>query len=150
MSFSGFFSQADANRRRDALLSGTSAGPAQALRRQHELASAELRARLPFQWEPGVVRSRYQGPPIFEHGPAAVHIWLQEPLGLDNGRQARRRGDWLCMASLDESTGELRYEGQAAPLYADGTGGPGANYEQMPTCKKCLKKAGLFSRPTDG
>jgi hypothetical protein len=76
-----------------------------------------------------------------------VHIWLQEPASLDNGKQQRAAGDWLCSARLDTETGELRYDPQAAPLYADGTGGPEAYYEQAPTCKNCLRKAEQFQRP---
>jgi hypothetical protein len=52
----------------------------------------------------------------------------------------RAVGDWLCSAAVDESTGELKYEGKRAEQWADGTGGPGAYYDPQPTCKRCLKK----------
>jgi hypothetical protein len=143
MSLFGFFSHEDAARANRGRHSGAALaetlGRAQALRRQHELTTDRLRAGLPFQWEPGVVVRKYRGPSVWERGPDAVHIWLQEPVLV--GKVPRPAFEWLCTARLDTDTGELRYEPQAAPLYADGTGGPGAHYEQMPTCKNCLKKA---------
>jgi hypothetical protein len=109
------------------------------LRLAAEQATAGLRARLPFRWQPGVVKPRYQGPPVWERGPAAVHVMLLEEA------PGRRVGDWLCKASLDTDTGEVRYDSQLAPWHADGTGGPQANYLPTPTCKNCLKKAQAFS-----
>jgi hypothetical protein len=151
MSLDGFFTPDDWYRQERQRVSGAGASEslaqAASLRRVHEVATEALRARLPFRWEPGVVRPRYQGPPVWERGPAAVHIWLQEPASLDNGKQTRDAGDWLCSARLDKDTGELRYDPQAAPLYADGTGGPEAQYEQQPSCKNCLRKAEQFKRP---
>jgi hypothetical protein len=108
------------------------------LRRQNEQAAAEVQGRLPVSFQPGVVRPRYQGPPIFPRGPATVHIMLLEPLSARG--IVRVAGDWLCSAALDESTGELKYEGKRAEQWADGTGGPGAYYDPAPSCKKCLKK----------
>lgn len=115
-----------------------------ALRLAAERATGELRARLPFRWQPGVVVPRYQGPPLWERGPAAVHIMLLEETYVREGKDARRVGDWLCKASLDTGTGEVRYESQQAPQHADGTGGANAHYLPTPTCKNCLKKAQVF------
>ncbi len=112
------------------------------LRLASERATAALRARLPFRWQPGVVRSRYQGPPVWEKGPAAVHVMLLEEAQV--GKELRPAGDWLCRASLDTDTGEVRYESQQAPVHADGTGGANAHYLPTPTCKNCLKKAQAF------
>jgi hypothetical protein len=114
------------------------------LRRQHEQATAQLRARLPFPWQVGTVRPRYQGPTVWERGPAALHIQLLEAFTLAPGtsqEQARAAGDWLCQAALDTSTGEVRYDTQAAPDHCDGTGGSTAYYQPTPSCKRCLQKA---------
>lgn len=143
-SLKGFFSTRDRARHEWARVNEP-ARNGQTLRLASERATAGLRARLPFRWQPGVVKSRYQGPPIFERGPAAIHIMLLEQAQL--GKEARPAGDWLFRASLDTDTGELRYESQQAPWYADGTGGPAANYLPTPTCKNCLKKAQAFAAP---
>jgi hypothetical protein len=121
------------------------------LRRQHEQTTAQLRARLPFAWQVGKVRPRYQGPSCWEHAPAAIHIQVLEAVTLapsTKQAQARAAGDWLCQAALDTSTGEVRYEPEAAPNHCDGTGGLVAYYRPMPSCKNCLKKAQqLFPNP---
>lgn len=114
------------------------------LRRQHEQTTEQLRARLPFAWQLGKVRPRYQGPSVWEHAPAAIHIQLLEAVTLAPGTkqaQARAVGDWLCQAALDTSTGEVRYQAEAVPDHCDGTGGPAAYYRPAPSCKNCLKKA---------
>ena len=114
------------------------------LRRQHEQATDQLRARLPFAWQVGKVRPRYQGPSVWEHVPAAMHIQLLEAVTLAPGTkqaQARAVGDWLCQAALDTRTGELRYETEATPDHCDGPGGPASYYQPTPSCKNCLKKA---------
>lgn len=121
------------------------------LRQQHEQSTAQLRARLPFAWQVGKVRPRYQGPSVWEHAPAAIHIQVLEAVTLAAGTkqaQARAAGDWLCQATLDTSTGEVRYEPEAAPDLCDGTGGPSAYYRPTSSCKNCLKKANqLFPTP---
>lgn len=146
MSLSGFFTPTDAARARQFRQTDAAESQQRAaeLRRQQEQATAQLRARLPFTWQVGKARPRYQGPSFWEHVPAAIHIQLLEPVVLSAGTkqaQPRAAGDWLCQAALDISTGELRYDSQAAPTYCDGTGGPGAHYLPAPSCKRCLKKA---------
>lgn len=144
-SLSGFYTPADAARARrhhqaDAAESQQRAAD---LRQRHEQAAAHLRAWLPFTWRVAKVRPRYQGPPVFERGPAALHLQLLEPVTLAPGTkqaQARAVGDWLCQAALDTSTGALRYESEPAPWYSDGSGGPEANYLPAPTCQRCLKR----------
>lgn len=136
-SLSGFYTPADAARARrhhqaDAAESQQRAAD---LRQRHEQAAAHLRAWLPFTWRVAKVRPRYQGPPVFERGPAALHLQLLEPVTLAPGTkqaQARAVGDWLCQAALDTSTGALRYESEPAPWYSDGSGGPEANYLPAP------------------
>jgi hypothetical protein len=142
-SLKGFFSKHDAARAQWGRVNEPATN-GQGLRLASERATAALYARLPFRWQPGVVVSRYQGPPVWEKGPAAIHIMLLEETYVTEGKDARRVGDWLCKASLDTDTGELRYESQLAPWHADGTGGPNASYLPTPTCKNCLKKAQAF------
>jgi hypothetical protein len=146
-SLKGFYTEADRARalaHRSAEASESRAR-ATALRRDNFLVTSALTTLLPFRWEPGVVKPRYQGPPVWERGPAAIHVRLLEPAQL--GSTQRPAGDWLCKASLDTDTGEVRYESQQAPWHSDGTGGPGANYLPAPTCKNCLKKAQAFATP---
>jgi hypothetical protein len=117
-----------------------------ALRRQHEQANESLRRRLPFQWQGGIRKAKYQGEVFWEQSLPAVHIMLLEPYEAGAGRNlfSRQAGEWLCRSAIDYETGELRYEGEKAPQYADGTGRPGAHYEQQITCKNCLQRAMLL------
>jgi hypothetical protein len=152
MYFNGFSSRYDAARaQRFRQESGDDTRQrAAALRHQHEQRTAELRARLPFTWQVGKVRPRYQGPSVWEHAPAAVHIQLLEPVVLNPGtkqEQQRVVGDWLCQAALDTNTGEVRYEAEAAPWYSDSSGRPAATYLPSPTCKRCLKRAEQYPKP---
>ena len=120
-----------------------------ALRRRNQQATAELNVLLPFAWQVGKVRACYQGPPVWERGPAALHIQLQQPVQLPGkGQPVRPAGDWLCQASLDTETGELRYEPEHERelWHSDGSGEPGTMYQPAPTCKNCLKKAQFFAR----
>lgn len=149
MSLTGFYPAADAARARQfrQVEAAESQQRAAELRQQHEHTTARLRAGLPFAWQVGKVRPRYQGPSVWERGPAALHIQLLEPVMLAAGtKQAQPRavGDWLCQAALDTDTGELRYDSEPAPTYCDGSGGPAANYVPAPTCKRCLKRAQQF------
>lgn len=98
---------------------------------------------MPFAWQLGKVWPRYQGPSIWEHAPAAIHIQVLEAVTLAPGTkqaQARVVGDWLCQPALDTSNGEVRYQPEAVPDHCDGTGRPTAYYRPMPSCKNCLKK----------
>jgi hypothetical protein len=137
----GFFGPDDA--KRAAEYAGTDAAQGRyhslQLRRQHEAELGQLQRRLPFTWQPGIKVARYQGPPIFPRSAPAVHIMLLQDM--DGPYLMRRAGDWLCSPAIDYETGELRYEAQRAPQWADGTGGPGSHYDQKPTCKNCLSKA---------
>jgi hypothetical protein len=117
------------------------------LRRQHEQATEQLRGRLPFAWQLGKVRPHYQGPSVWEHAPAAIHIQLLEAVTLAPGTkhaQVRAVGDWLYQPALDTSSVEVRYELEGVSDHCDGTGGPAAYYRPTPSCKNCLKKAQLL------
>jgi hypothetical protein len=114
------------------------------LRHLHEQTTAYLRHLLPFAWQVAKVRPRYQGPPVFERGPAALHLQLLEPVTLAAGTkqtQARAAGDWLCRAALDTSTGARRYESEPAPWYSAGSG---VSYQPTPTCRHCLTRVQLL------
>jgi hypothetical protein len=151
----GFYTPADrareqAHRQADA---DESRANAAALRRQNEQATAELNARLPFPWGVGKVRPKFQGPSVWERGPLALHIQMlatdRVQLLIDGRGYDREPGDWLCMASLDTDTGEVRYEPEDSPheiLHSDGTGGAQGYYWPAPTCKKCLAMAEKFPR----
>lgn len=149
---SSFYSPADQRRAWEAQLSGHDGADERrarglALRRQHDQANGQLHQLLPFPWAPGIRRARYPLATDFPQSLPAVHIMLQAPAELRPAQgplQQRRAGDWLCMAALDESTGELRYEPEPAPQWADGSGGPEAAYDQQPTCKNCLRWAQLL------
>jgi len=150
MLFTGFYSKDDRARAVAARQAEAeeSRARAAALRRKNEQATWDLAQLLPFSWQVGRARARYQGPPVWERGPAALHIQLKEPVQLPGkGQPVRAAGDWLCMASVDTDTGEVRYEPDALHelLHSDGTGGPAALYLPAPTCKNCLKKAQAFA-----
>lgn len=149
-SLNGFYSSVDRARAVAArqVEAEASRQRAQALRRKNEQLTWDLCQVLPFAWQVGKVFARYQGPPLWERGPAALHIQLLQPVQLPGkGQPVRPAGDWLCMASLDTETGEVRYEpdGDRDLWHCDGTGGQGAMYRPAPTCKNCLKKAQAFS-----
>jgi hypothetical protein len=156
MSFSGFYTPADRARAQAArpAEADESRARAAARRRINEQATAGLTSLLPFAWLVGRVRPAYQGPPVWERGPAALHIQLQQPVHFTAGRKAYSRmiGDWLCSAALDEETGELRYTPEAIGelWHSDGTGGPAANYLPAPTCKRCLALAARLQPLPDG
>jgi hypothetical protein len=156
MLFNAFYSDEDRARAAAARPAEAAETRARALllRRHNEAITAALMARLPFSWLVGKAVRRYQGPPVWERGPAALHIQLQEPVQFTTGRTdySRRVGDWLCSAALDESTGELRYQpAEASELWhSDGSGGPLANYLPAPTCKKCLTLADKVQPLPDG
>lgn len=150
MSLTGFYTEADRARAQScrAAEAEESRQRAQALRRKNEQATWTLFQLLPFSWQVGRARARYQGPPMWERAPAALHIQLQQPVQLPGkGQPVRPVGDWLCMASLDTESGELRYEPEHERelWHSDGSGGPGAMYRPAPTCKNCLKKAQAFA-----
>jgi hypothetical protein len=150
MSLTGFYTEADraravAHRQVEA---EESRQRALALRRKNEQATWDLVQLLPFTWQVGRARPRYQGPSVWERGPAALHIQLSQPVQLPGkGQPVRAAGDWLCMASLDTETGEVRYEPEPERelWHCDGTGGASAMYRPAPTCKNCLKKAQAFA-----
>lgn len=151
-----FYTDDDRRRAFEAQLSGHDGAAerrqqAQALRRLHEDTNRVLHL-LPFAWQPGIRKPKYLGERFFEQSLPAVHLMLMVPVQLEFLPSSirlvpaliREPGDWLCRPAVDKSTGELRYEGQKAPQWADGTGGPASHYDQQPTCKNCLKWAHLL------